>query len=192
MWAIVDSENKVLATCGYEPNQDDLSTRGESAIEFTDEVKPGWVYAAGQFTPAPVVPVVPVVVPLEELINRKLKDLYAAFLAAKFAVVWSDGLGFDASGDSILDFLSAKARAKDAYDAWISLPAESRGPEPAIVYRVWISPTAKEMRPITHTMFVGALEAGAAQQMAAYARFDQLRAQAQAATSAAELDAIVF
>ena len=189
MWAIVDSENKVLATCGYEPNQDDLSTRGESAIEFTDEVKPGWVYAAGQFTPAPVVPVV---VPLEELINRKLKELYAAFLAAKFAVVWSDGLGFDASGNSVIDFLSAKARAKDAYDSWVLQPAETRGTEPAIIYRVWISPTAKEMRPITHTMFVGVLEAGAAQQMAAYAHFDQLRAQAQAATSAAELDAIVF
>jgi len=124
---------------------------------------------------------------IEQVRGEKLSELYKLFSAAKSAIVWHNNMGFDADTSSQIDFLSAKNRAKDAYDSW-----DKEGEEPKIYYRVWVSPTEKQFLPQTHSAFVAVMEEGALQQTQAFLHFDKLRTNLKNATTIEQIQAITW
>lgn len=52
MWAVINSENKVVATISVEPSQEILATRNEFAVECGDNVMPGMLYENETFKEA--------------------------------------------------------------------------------------------------------------------------------------------
>jgi len=50
MWAVINKENKVTATINVKPSLEDLTSRGEVAVQCDDTILPGMIYKGSSFT----------------------------------------------------------------------------------------------------------------------------------------------
>ena len=148
---------------------------GIALIDITDmspQPEYGWRYDNGVFARQTFT--------LEETKARKSTELYNAFIADCYGILWSSATGarrgYDGDKDSIIDFLSAKARANDAKREWLSQPVETRGVEPTVNYKVWFEDGHKELIAHTSDMFDQVLKEGSVKQLAAYDKLKSLLA----------------
>lgn len=109
---------------------------------------------------------------------KKMNELYAAFCAARDAVVWVGGKGYDSNVGDLPNFLASQKRA------------DLKGESYYKVYTDQADLAQKEFLPHTPAMFGAALLAGGDQQEAAHVRFGVKRASVMAATTIAEIDAV--
>lgn len=127
----------------------------------------------------------------EQVGAAKLAEIYASYLAAKTAIVWSNSRGYDADTGSRADFFEVKGLVKDDLDEWVENGRP--GPEPTRPYKVYTNPddlSAKSFLPHTFGDFVAAHRAGADVQTEAYVHFDNLRAQLKAAMTIEAINAV--
>ncbi len=181
---IFESSETVEELYAYKYCRNDIGLVDITDVSPTPEE--GWIYINDTFT-KPLENIQPPTVCLEKAKTAKLSQVYTAFAKDKTAVVYTEQYGYDADPGSLLDFRNAKDRARDLRDAWVE--AGCAGDEPTVPYRVYTR-NGKAFIPHTHADFAAAQEAGAVQQIAAFTRFDELRAMLQAAQTVGEVAAI--
>lgn len=117
---------------------------------------------------------------IEDIRSNKLRELGAAFATARDAITWHDfnGVvyGYDRHTEDITNFLAARARAK----AGVPIP-----------YKVYVGAIdVKQIVPHTAEMFDVILEQSAQEQITAYAKYENYKAQVLAAETVTDVMAI--
>jgi hypothetical protein len=125
---------------------------------------------------------------LAEIKANKMSELYSAYVNARTSIVWTeDGFGFDADESSQNDFVQAFKTAEI-----LDKRGNNKGDTPCVPYRLWTSPTTKEIKVLTLTQFENAQIAGSNVAFAAFQKFDGLRTQVGLAASKEAVTAITW
>ena len=72
MFYIFDVNNKCIGSCNVEPCLEDLTSRGEHAMEYAGECRVGWLLDDNDI---PVAPIIPPLTPEQQAANaRRMRD----------------------------------------------------------------------------------------------------------------------
>lgn len=156
-------------------NRDQIRLIDISAADF-DNVREGFDFDGINFTD-------PNIETLDEAKTRYIKAAGAEFARRRDAITYvtqSDGItiyGYDRQAEDVINFMTARERAK------LSEP---------VPYKVYKSDGTKGLVDHTLTMFDACLNQSATEQLAAYEWYEQIKAQINACTTIAKLEAITW
>jgi hypothetical protein len=162
---IFNAEGKCVASCNYSPNTEDLSSRGEIAIESNEIFEIDKISLVEN-----TIVLTSQSQTFEEAQKATVAKFGAEFARRRDAITWSvqaDGsvFGYDRQTEDITNFLAAMQRAYLGADTY---------------YKVYLnSVETKAMKLHTYKMFQDVLEQSAQEQILAYTRYEELKYQIQ-------------